>query len=280
MTKRFLLIIILIFGIFLGALFLPRAVWISGTFNSKEEIVFQVEKGWGSREIALNLENEGLIWWSPFFRIHVLISGKAGKLQAGPYFLSSSMNIPQIAGKIASGDIAKEKITIPEGFTSAQIAQKQDVTRTDRVTLEENEGYLFPDTYEIVYGTLVEEIIQIMRDNFNKKTAGLEITPEIVIMASLLEKEVKTKEEKELAAGVLWKRLRAGVPLQVDAAPETYERLGLPENPICNPGLESILAAVYPKSSNFWYYISKPDGETIFQKTLDEHNYAKAKYLK
>lgn len=120
----------------------------------------------------------------------------------------------------------------------------------------------------------------MMTDNFDKKTADLKITPEIVIAASILEKEVKTKEEKALVSGVLWKRLKVGMPLQVDAAMWTYEHYGLPEKPISNPGLESILAALYPKDSSYWYYLSKPSGETIFTKTLDEHNIAKAKYLK
>ncbi len=129
----------------------------------------------------------------------------------------------------------------------------------------------------------------MMVDNFNKKiTPDLEAEikrqnkdlKDIVIMASLIEKEVKTKEEKELAADVLWKRLKIGMPLQVDAALETYERQGLPEKPICNPGIVSILAAVYPKSSEYWYYLSMPEGKTIFSKTLEEHNIAKAQYLK
>jgi len=93
-----------------------------------------------------------------------------------------------------------------------------------------------------------------------------------------LEKELITKEEKELAAGVLWKRLNAKMPLQVDCFLETYEKLGLPEKPICNPGLESIIAAVYPKDSLYWYYLSTPEGETIFSKTLKEHNLLKAEY--
>jgi UPF0755 protein len=99
-------------------------------------------------------------------------------------------------------------------------------------------------------------------------------------MASILEKEVKTKEEKELAAGVLWKRLQIGMALQVDVAPETYQRRGLPDKAVCNPGLESIVAAVYPRASAYWYYLATPEGETIFSRTLQEHNIAKAKYLK
>jgi len=120
-------------------------------------------------------------------------------------------------------------------------------------------------------------------------------------MASLLEKEVKTKEEKELVSGILWKRIESGIPLQVDATIiyitdkktnkvsyeetqinsfyNTYKYRGLPKGPISNPGLDSILAALYPKESDYWYYLSTPNGQTIFSHTLEEHNIAKAKYL-
>lgn len=291
------LIVILIFGVFSTGVFLPK------DFNSQEELIFKVEKGWSSKEIALNLEKDGLIWWSPIFRIYVLVSGKIGSLQAGTYLLTPAMNIPRIAEKITSGDIAKAEITIPEGFTAEQIHEKlKDVMESDLASLEENEGYLFPDTYEIAYGTQIEKILQMMKDNFDKKTADLEITPEIIVMASLIEKEIRTFEDKQLVSGILWKRLRAGIPLQVDAtityitgkrttqvpredtqidSPyNTYKYYGLPPGPICNPSLESIEAAINPQNSPYWYYLSKPEGETIFSKTLQEHNIAKAKYLK
>lgn len=264
-----------VFCLIFWQIFLPR------DFNSKRDFIFKIEKGEGSGEIALNLEKEKLIWQGTVFQVYVFFAGKADKLQAGYYFLSPSMNMPKIIEKLASGSIAKAKITIPEGFAAEQIhARLENLTKSDIVKLKEHEGYLFPDTYEIVYGTKLEKIIEMMMDNFNRKTAGLEITPEIVIMASILEKEVKLKEEKELAAGVLWKRLKARMPLQVDAYKWTYENYGLPEKPISNPGIESIKAAIMPKESPYWYYLSKPDGETIFQKTLEEHNYAKIKYLK
>ena len=173
------------------------------------------------------------------------------------------------------------------------------------------EGYLFPDTYEIKMGEGLEEIVRKMLRNFDKK-----LTPElreeikgqgktifeIITMASLIEKEVRTKEDKELVSGLLWKRLKVGMPLQVDAtityitgkrttkisiaetkidSPyNTYKYRGLPLGPISNPGLESILAAMYPKNSDYWYYLSTPEGETIFSKTFKEHNIAKFKYLK
>ncbi len=284
--KKYLILflIILIIGVLIGLIFSSHNPF------SKEEMLFKLEKGEGSKEIALNLEKQGLINWGPLFRLYVLITGVSGKLQAGSYFLSPSMNIPEIAGKLSKGEIAKITITIPEGFTAEEIHQElKDVANIDFNELKSFEGYLFPDTYEIPYGLTGEEVISMMTENFNKK-----ITPdlkaeierqnkeleEIVIMASLLEKEVKTKEDKELAAGVLWKRLKIGMPLQVDSAPETYQRRGLPQEPICNPGIVSISAAIYPKSSDYWYYLSTPEGKTIFSKTLEEHNINKAKYLK
>ena len=181
------------------------------------------------------------------------------------------MNIQEIADKFAGGDVAKEEITIIEGWTLKDIGfyfENRGMFQAEELYDErvEVEGYFFPDTYQIRKGATLEEIINKARDNFNKKTADLKITPEIIIMASILEKEVKTIE--------------IGMPLQVDSWPETYERTGLPEKPIANPGLESVRAAIYPKESHYWYYLSTPEGETIFSKTLEEHNIAKAKYLK
>ena len=301
-----LIILFLIIGFSYYTIFLPTNP------SSEKEVIFNIEKGEGLREIAYNLEKEGLIRWAPIFRIYVFTKGVSGKLQAGNYFLSSSMDIPEIAKKFVRGETAKIKVTIPEGFTAEQIYQRTiNIVNVDLTRLKSFEGYLFPDTYEIAYDTQGEEIIKMMLDNFNKK-----VTPElkteierqgktleeIIIMASLIEKEVKTKEDKELVSGILWKRLKNKIPLQVDATISyitgkktteisieetkidspynTYKYRGLPLSPICNPGLESILAAIYPKNSEYWYYLSTPEGETIFSKTLEEHNIAKAEYLK
>jgi UPF0755 protein len=284
MNKRTIvlsLIFIFLAVIFLMAVFLPK--------NYDTEKVFTVNRGDGSKEVAQNLEKEGLVSSSLAFRVYVLISGDSKKIKAGTYLLASSMSWREMTDKFVKGDIAKEKITFPEGYTAGQIYQKlAGITEVKLGDLQEYEGYLFPDTYEIFYGASSQDVIKIMTDNFEEKTAGLEAEigkqgktlKDIVTMASILEKEVKTKEDKGLAAGLLWKRMRAGMPLQVDAAPVTYERKGLPDSPICNPGLDSILAAVYPKASQYWYYLSTPEGKIIFSKTFDEHNIARAKYLK
>jgi len=267
------------------SLFIWQGIYLPKDFGLVEEKLFLIEKGQNLFQIGENLEKEGLINNRFLFDFYVLTKGAQGKLQAGEYFFSPSMNTTEITKKIISGDVAKIVVTIPEGFTVKQIEERLNL----KLPGENLEGFLFPDTYQFPLRISGEEVVKKMRDNFEKK-----LTPElreeiekqgktifeIITMASLIEKEVKTKEEKELASGILWKRLEIGMPLQADAAPETYERQGLPEKPICNPGLESILAAVYPKSSGYWYYLSTPEGETIFSKTLEEHNYAKSKYLR
>ena len=302
MGKIFIFLVLFLFSGF----FIWVGIYLPKELTGKEKL-FSIEKGQGLFQIAKNLEEEGLIKNRYFFDFYVLIKGAQRKLQAGYYELSPSMAISQIAKKIISGDIAKQRVTIPEGWTKSQIEERLGV----KLPGENLEGFLFPDTYEFPIGVSGEEVAAIMKENFEKK-----LTPdlreeierqgktilEIVTMASLIEKEVKTKEDKELVSGILWKRLENNIPLQVDAtityitgkkttkisledlmidSPyNTYKYRGLPPAPIANPGLESILAAVYPKSSEYWYYLSTPEGETIFNKTLEEHNYAKAKYLK
>ncbi len=189
---------------------------------------------------------------------------------------------------------------------------KQEFKFLESVPDEANlEGFLFPDTYQFINKISAEEIIKIMLENFDnkmKKEMKEEVDRqgktifEIITMASMIEKEVKALEDKKIVSGILWKRLENNIPLQVDATISyitgkkgidisieetkidspynTYKYRGLPLGPISNPGLESIIAAIYPESSDYWYYLSTPEGETIFSKTLEEHNIAKEKYLK
>lgn len=276
---------IVILSLFLISFFLWQGIYFPRNPNLIEAKLFLIEKGQNLFQIGENLEKENLIKNRFFFDFYVLIKGGQDKLQAGEYSLSPSMSIDEIAKKIISGDIAKIIVSIPEGFTVKQIEERLNL----ELPGENLEGFLFPDTYQFPLRVSGKEVVKRMQDNFEKKfTEELreEIEKqgktifEVVTMASLIEKEVKTKEDKALVSGILWKRLEIGMPLQVDAAPETYERQGLPEKPICNPGLVSILATVYPKSSSYWYYLSSPDGKTHFSETLEEHNIKKAKYLK
>lgn len=297
-------IILAIFVLFIFGFFFWQGIYLPKTPFGEEKL-FLVEKGQSLFQIAENLEKEGLVKNKFFFDLYVFIKGTQRKLQAGEYFLSPSESIARIAGKIISGDIAKVVVTIPEGFTVKQIEEKLNL----KLPGENLEGFLFPDTYYLPVDVTPEKVVEIMTTNFDKKMAPFkeEIEGqgktifEIVIMASLLEKEVKTFEDKELVSGILWKRLKNNIPLQVDATISyitgkqttrisreetqidspynTYKYLGLPIGPICNPGIDSIKAAIYPKNSQYWYYLSTSEGKTIFSETLEEHNLAKAKYL-
>jgi len=299
--------IFLIFFFSFFVIFLWWEIYLPVNYFFREEKIFLIKKGESLFQIAENLEKEGLIKNKFLFDLYIFIKGAQRKLQAGEYSLTSSESINRIAEKIISGYIAKIVVTIPEGWTQKQI---EEMIRL-KLPGENLEGFLFPDTYQFPLRVSGEEVVKKMRDNFDKKLTpdlkkeiqrqGKTIS-EIITMASLIEKEVSKNEDKELVSGILWKRLKNNIPLQVDAtityitgkrttkiskeetqidSPyNTYKYLGFPPGPICNPGIDSIKAAIYPKNSEYWYYLSTPEGKTIFSKTLEEHNIAKEKYLR
>ncbi len=339
---------ITIYFLFFILLFFVWGIYLAKNSTDSENNLFLVERGQNLFEIASNLEKEGIIKNRIFFNFYVFLRTSQNKLQAGQYSLNSSMSIKEIGDKIISGDTAKTVITIPEGWNLRDIgwyfenqgmfqaeelfelvgfplinySVNTDLPKPKDFSLDYNflknkpknislEGYLFPDTYEIVPGTELEEIVRKMLANFNKKLREelkKEIQKqdksifEIITMASLIEKEVRTLKDKKIVSGILWKRLSAGIGLHIDATItyitdkksvkvskqeteidslyNTYKYRGLPLGPISNPGLQSIEAAIYPESSDYWYYLSTPEGETIFSRTLEEHNIAKVKYLK
>lgn len=207
-------------------------------------------------------------------------------------------------------------VTIPEGYNVRQIGEALEraglFSKEDFVSeAQKHEGYLFPDTYRFYKTSNSEQVIGKMRDNFAKKIAP-EILSEakrarrtleqIIITASILEKEVKSTEDRKLAAGILWKRLGLGMGLNVDAALtyvlgkpsgelteadlkydspyNTYRYRGLPPGPISNPGLDAILAALYPTASEYFYYLTDKNGATRYARTLEEHRLNRFKYLK
>jgi UPF0755 protein len=296
--------------------------------GSNATVAFNVQKGWSDDDIAGNLQMLGLIKSSYFFKFYSILSLKHSQLQAGKYSLSSKMSIYDIANKIANGDVIKDKIVIFEGWDIKDIGKylesrdicpqdsfiyltKKDYSSKfdflqDKPKNVDLEGYFFPDSYEITEGESCEDVVNIMLDNFGQKfTPALRVEIknqkksifDIVTMASMIEKEVRTLDDKKIVSGILWKRLSINMPLQLDStivyitgsanilakdktinSPyNTYKYYGLPKGPISNPGIDSITAAIYPTQTKYWYYLT--DGKTIFSETLDQHNAAKAKYL-
>jgi len=292
-------------------LFLCFKIYIPINPGSHENITFTVEKAWGDSKIADSLKETRIIRSSFFFQVYVFFSLKHNVLKAGDYNLSPNMSIHKIANKMARGDIVRDKLVIPEGWDIQNIGKylesKNICTKNYFISLaKDHEGYLFPDTYEIGKNGTCEDVINVMLSNFDKKLTT-ELKEEIknqkksifdiVTVASMIEKEVRSLEDKKIVSGIIWKRLSINMPLQIDATIvyitgnpnisvkdkainslyNTYKYYGLPKGPISNPGLDSIIAAIYPTKTDYWYYLT--DGITHFSKTLEEHNTAKAKYL-
>lgn len=314
-------------------LWFAAGVFAPASLSSGKTAIYDLQKGMGMAKIAKDLEEKEIIKSSLFFKTYAIVSGSRGKLQAGRYEISLSMSIASIVKKFATGEAIKEIFTIIEGWTIKNISEQFELRgfsgKEDFLSLSKKdwsgefdflndkppdltiEGYIFPDTYEISPESPAEDLIKKSLSNFGKKmTAELKegisrqekSIFQIVTMASMIEKEVRTFEDKKIVSGILWKRLGVGMPLQVDATVNyvtgkndsrasiadiqidspynTYKYYGLPKGPISNPGLDSISAAIYPTETDYWYYLSADgSGETIFSKTLEEHSKAVAKHL-
>lgn len=323
-----LLILITVFGIFdaVNSFFIP--------INLPEEKEIQIQEGQGARDISQILHESGVIKNRRWFEVYVLLSGKRKELKAGKYLFSGRVTLNDAAKKIIRGDsLSDYGLLVPEGYTLYDIDKRlaQELKNIEKSSFSKAavsydnssgqweflpanknlnlEGYLFPDTYRIKYGSKPEEIIEKMLDNFNKKVWAEYKSrnfSEHITMASIIEREVPNPEEMKIVSGILWKRLKIDMALEADATlyyfkcylkiPQdcgavingdkevnsgynTYLYTGFPAGPISNPGLNAIEAAFNPVSSPYLYYLSaKDDGRTIFAKTLDEHTQNIYKY--
>ncbi|MEK7558575.1 MAG: endolytic transglycosylase MltG [Patescibacteria group bacterium] len=281
------------------------------------DALVHIEKGLNLKEVSKNLQENSVIKSPRSFQLFITLLGKDESIMAGDYFFSEPTWLPRVAFRMVLGvfDLTPIRVTIPEGLSRKGMAiifekiiptfdKEKFITET-----ENDEGYLFPDTYLFFPNVATEEIISTMKLNFDKKIRPLgddikksgKTIKEVIIMASILEKEAHTREDREIIAGVLWKRIQIGMPLQVDApfvyyigkgtynlttkdlktdSPyNTYTRKGLPSGPIGNPGLDSILAAIYPKPSPYLYYLSDRDGNIYYSANFEKHKKNKVLYI-
>ena len=278
-----------------GIVVLALCLWfIAPPFSFPVGSIVTMPEDTGLYRLAEKLQEEKVIRSSFWFRAFAILLGGERDMKAGQYYMSRPENTFIIAWRVFHGDhdIEMVKLTIPEGFTSAKISALFDdrfpfFDHSDFMT-QAPEGYLFPDTYFTPVTATVSSTLKLFGDNFDRKVlpSMLDIEHskktlrEIIIMASLLEAEAKTKEDREMASDILWKRLKLGMPLQVDSEMGTYEFVGLPENPINNPGLVSIEAAIHPTSTPYLYFLTGDDGTMHYSRTFDEHVAKKLKYIK
>ncbi len=282
-----------VFIVAFGLVFIFIAWGISAPRNFPTGEIVTVASGSGLYKVGQVLEQEHVIR-SPFwFRAVSILLGGERRLQAGQYFLSKPEPVTLIAWRILHGryDIETVKVTIPEGFTVEKISALfgEKFAFFDNKIFERvaPEGFLFPDTYFMPVTATATSSIKVMRDNFLRKIFDLmpeveksgHSLEEIVTMASLIEGEANNQTDRVLVSAVLWKRVKIGMPLQVDVEKKTYEFQGLPARPINNPGLLSIEAAIHPTTTPYLYYLTGTDGKMHYAKTFEQHKANIEKYL-
>lgn len=292
---------------------------------SSPKVVF-IRKGTPLKKASALLEQQGVIRSERFFTLFATLLPKKGEIKAGEYEFRPGMSPPEVLDTLIEGQVKRHLVTIVEGSTLAQIAQileEQNIVEK-KIFLEKAtspafilslglfdaapwalEGYLFPDTYHLIREMDPEDVIRVMVNQFKKavgpelgeKAAALGLSRrEVVVLASIIEKETSLPEEKPLISAVFHNRLRRRMALQSDptviygikqfngnltrehlVTPSPYNTYlipGLPPTPICNPGKVSIRAALSPASVAYIYFVSKNDGSHFFSNDFEDHHKA------
>jgi len=294
----FVLVLILLFIFF---------NFLSSPFSTDTtEKDFVVNQGEGAGLIATRLAKNKLIRNNYVFLINSHLLGLNNNLKAGSFKLSPSMSSSEIAVKLSTGGNQDYWLKIIEGQRIAELTEQFDITL---------EGYIFPDSYLIPRDYTQNQILSVIKKNFDKKFAQAKLDSsssltdsQIIILASILEREARTLDSKQHIAGILLNRLSINMALQIDATIQyardsrikpkvywtpvtsadleikslynTYHNPGLPPGPICNPGFDSLYAALHPIESDYVYYITGHDNQMHYAKTFAEHTANIAKYLK
>ena len=318
---------IIILGIVFYLLLLPAS------YSTNREFV--IKTGESVNQISQHLYDQGLVRSRFVFESYVWYKKLEKNFIAGTFIVEPGMNSLKLAGLFTSLENPNElTLQFIEGWTikdiqnylltNAFIKNKEEFEQYNQAGLwkkefkfleslpdgETLEGYLFPDTYKFFPNSTSQDVIRKMLKNFDDKltaemrvviaTRGLTIH-NIVTLASILEKEVKTEKDMKLVADIFNRRMAIGMLLQADSTLNyatggrnaslttdelaldnpynSYKYAGLPPTPISNSGLNALRAAVYPEINEYFFFLTSPEGETYYAKTLDEHNKNK-QYLK
>lgn len=280
--------------------------------------VITIQKGLLSKDIYALFESEHIVRSQTVLKLCAMLSGGDKRVGSGDFLFKEPIGACKVADRLMKGisGIPAVRVTVTEGMTNKQIAEllAPELADFDQKSFIDHahtdEGYLFPDTYFFATNATAQNVQATMRANFDKKialwtpiveSAGRNLR-DVIIMASILEKEARIPDDQAIVSGILWKRIEKKMPLQVDAtflyllgkksseltaadlqiksAYNTYKNKGLPAGPIGNPGLLAVEAAVKPKDTPYLYYLSDKAGVMHYAKTFEEHKANKAKYLK
>lgn len=316
----------------LAAIFFTYFGQLKQKSSLEHAVIVDIPSGAGVSEIADQLEDEGIISSPWTFKAYAVVSGAYKSLPSGRFQFEPGVTTQQAVQLLVSGTARQEiEVTLLEGWTIEQMdaylsleiqlfepgefAQVAQVTDSRSVLPDETydfliskpadvdlEGFLFPDTYRLFIDSEPKDLVKKMLDNFGKKVTpelrqkfqdqGLNVF-EAVTLASIVEREVQTAEDKKIVAGLLLDRLSIGMALQVDSTVayaqqksgteltsqdlqtdsvyNTYTRTGLPVGPIANPGLDSLRAVGNPTFTDYVYFITDPEGVVYYSITYQEH---------
>ncbi len=274
------------------------------------ETVYLLNKGTGLRTLARDLEKNHIINNDLSFILGVRIEENSARLQAGEYLVPAAISGMDLMALFVSGKVIERRLTIPEGLQSREIKALVEAAPglEGEIMRDMPEGAFLPETYQYRLGDSRDELVGRMAAAMQGAIASvIATTPlpkeikspeELVILASIVEKETAVPEERPRVAGVFLNRLRKGMMLQSDptvvygvtlgtrdlgrplskkdlATPtdyNTYQMMGLPKGPIANPGLESLSAVLQPEETKFLYFVADGTGGHAFSATLDGHN--------
>lgn len=305
--KKLLLLLLIIGGTAMAFLF---DYFVNLSQPVAKDVLFLVQKGDSLNKIAQSLEEQKLINNKYLFILYSKINRLYPQIKAGEYLIDKNVSIVQVAEKLKSGKVYLRKITFPEGLTSVEIAGLlQDDEFLAREDFEiPQEGSILPETYTFIRGDSPKKVLaqaqksmtEVLEQAWNERAENLPLKSkeELLILASIVEKETGVGSERAQVAAVFVNRLRLGMLLQtdptviyaitkgkeelnrpltrkdlaIDSPYNTYKYAGLPPAPICNPGKEAIFAAAHPVNSEYLYFVASGTGGHNFAATLSEHN--------
>lgn len=321
-----------------GAIFEDETVpRVQAIASSDQTVLFTVNEGDSAGTIGAELAAQGIIRSGRLFEVVVALNGVGSNLEAGEYEFERGMTAIEAVRRIAEGRTASRSVTIPEGlrveevgelleangittkaaFLAALVKSEYGEPFLQAVPGEDLQGYIFPAGYEFSRSATPEEIVGAMLNGFQANVFD-RVSPEgqempfsdVITLASIVEREAATAEERPIIASVFLNRLRLGIPLQadptvqfavaadpasveqygywkreltlddltIDSPYNTYVYGGLPPGPIANPGLDSVLAVLRPAVTNYLFFVAKDDGTHVFAETLEEHQANVEKY--